>query len=261
MTRDDYRQYVPQARPARGIAFFALVLLVVAGLGHRFGPIATPEFLWLLAIVAALALVALVLAVAALRRVWREDDSGGGAAFVGLVLAMVVLAPFAAGVYGFVTYPRLYDIATSAQEPPAFRSAAQGRDPRANALGAISPEDAAAMQAAYPELVRRSYVLPVADVAQAVLRVGEARGFALVGRTDEGGSILIEFTGYSALMAFPSDVAVRLRQEGATSHVDMRSASRFGTHDQGENAARIANFLDALDYEIDVMTGLIVEEE
>ncbi|WP_024589114.1 DUF1499 domain-containing protein [Aliihoeflea sp. 2WW] len=261
MARDDYRQYAPQARPARGLAFFALVLFALAALAHRFGSVPTPEFLWVLGIVAALALIALVFAIFALRRIWIEDDAGTGAAVVGLLLASIVLAPFAVGLQGFFAHPRLTDISTDRTMPPAFAAAADGRDVRMNPIMAISPADAEAMAAAYPELVARSYALPLADVTQAVLRVATARGFVPLGRTSAADGETLEFIGYSYVLGFPSDVAIRLRAEGATTRVDMRSASRFGGHDQGENAKRIGNFLDALDYEVDVMTGVIVEEE
>jgi hypothetical protein len=261
MARDDYRQYTPQARPARGIAFFALMLFVLAGLAHRFGSIQTPEFLWVLAIVALLGTVALILAVIAMRRIWVEDDAGTGAAVTGLLLALIVLAPFAAGLQGFLAHPRLTDIATDRTSPPAFAAALEDRDARMNPIRAIAPDEAEAMAAAYPEMGARSFALPLAETTQAVLQVADARGFDLLGRTSAPGGETLEFIGYSFLLGFPSDVAIRLRAEGEATRVDMRSASRYGGHDQGENAKRIANFLDALDYEVDVMTGVIVEEE
>ncbi|MDF1601251.1 DUF1499 domain-containing protein [Mesorhizobium sp. YIM 152430] len=261
MARDDYRQYTPQARPAQGIAFFALVLFVLASLAHRFGSIPTPEFLWVLGIVAGLALVALILAVFALRRIWIEDDAGTGPAVAGLLLALIVLAPFGVGLQGFLTHPRLTDIATDRTLPPDFVAAAENRDARMNPIRTIAPDEAEAMRAAYPELVARSFALPLADMTQAVLRVADARGFDLLGRMSAPGGETLEFIGYSFLLGFPSDIAIRLRAEGETTRVDMRSASRYGGHDQGENARRIVNFLDALDYEVDVVTGVIVEEE
>lgn len=261
MARDDYRQYTPQARPARSIAFFALVLFVLAGLAHRFGSIPTPEFLWVLGIVAGLALLALVLALFALRRIWVEDDAGTGPAVAGLLLALLVLAPFGVGLQGFLAHPRLTDIATDRASPPAFVAAAENRDARMNPIRPIAPDEAEAMRAAYPELVGRSFALPTPDMTQAVLRVADERGFDLQGRTSAPDGETLEFIGYSFLLSFPSDVAIRLRAEGGTTRADMRSASRYGGHDQGENAKRILNFLDALDYEVDVMTGVIVEEE
>lgn len=43
---------------------------------------------------------------------------------------------------------------------------------------------------------------------------------------------------------------IRLTNEGDTTFVDMRSASRYLSRDLGSNAAFIINFMDALDTEI-----------
>lgn len=263
MAQYDDRGYAPQARPARGIAFFAAVLFVLSILAHRFAVIGTPEFLWVLAIIAALALLALLLAVLALRRVWIEDDAGVGSAFAGLLLASIVLVPFGLGIYGVVTRPHLSDVSTDALDPPLLAHAAAQRTGAMNPVTPTSPEEAAMIQAAYPELVTRIYDLPMTDAVQAVLRTAETYGFEMAGRrqTRTAGETTLEFTGYSLLAGFPSDVAIRLRNDGGTTRVDMRSASRYGSHDQGENARRITGFLDALDEEVAVLQGVVVEEE
>jgi hypothetical protein len=263
MARYDQRGYAPQARPARGVAFFAAVLFVLSTLAHRFAVIGTPEFLWVLVIIAALAIVSLLLAGLALRRAWVEDDAGAGVAFAGLLLAVIVLAPFALGLYGATTNPHLSDVATDGIDPPSLTQARAERTGAMNPLMQISPEQAAQIRTAYPELVARIYDLPMADMVQAVLRVAEVRGFETLGRQTTGpaGETTLEFTGYSLLAGFASDVAIRLRPDGLRTRVDMRSASRYGTHDQGENARRIVGFLDALDYEVGVLQGVIVEDE
>ena len=55
-------------------------------------------------------------------------------------------------------------------------------------------------------------------------------------------------------MGFPADVAIRLIDEDTSTYVDMRSTSRYGPHDFGDNAARIASFLAELDIEIAYLT-------
>lgn len=263
MARYDQRLHAPQARFARGVAFFAAVLFVLSTLAHRFAVIGTPDFLWVLVIVAALAILSLLLGVLALRRVWVDDDAGAGAAFAGLLLAAIVLMPFMLGLFGAVTNPHLSDVATNGADAPALTQAGAERTGAMNPVTPISQEQAAQMRAAYPELVTRVYDLPMGDMAQAVLRVAEARGFDALGRQTTGpaGETTLEFTGYSLLAGFPSDVAIRLRPDGQRTRVDMRSASRYGSHDQGENARRITGFLDALDYEVGVLQGVIVEDE
>ncbi|MCO6392143.1 DUF1499 domain-containing protein [Aliihoeflea aestuarii] len=262
MVQYDRRGYAPQAAPARGVAFFAGVLFVLSTLAHRFGAIGTPEFLWVLAITAALAILSLLLAGLALRRVWIEDDAGAGVAFAGVLLALLVLAPFGVGLYGAATNPHLSDVATDPLDPPLLTEAAARREGAMNRVTPITADQAASIRTAYPDLVSRIYDLSLADTIQAVLRVAAERGFEPVAREDAGATgTTLEFTGYSLVVGFASDIAIRLRPDGMRTRVDMRSASRYGSHDQGENARRIGNFLDALDYDVGVMQGVIVEEE
>jgi len=55
-------------------------------------------------------------------------------------------------------------------------------------------------------------------------------------------------------LGFPSDVAIRLIDEDTSTYVDMRSTSRYGPHDFGDNAARLTSFLAELDLEIAYLT-------
>jgi hypothetical protein len=262
MARYEDRQFAPQASAARSVGFFSLVLFVLSTLVHRSGAIGTPEYLWVLAIVGSLAVLSLLLAILALRRVWVEDDAGAGVAVTGLLVASIVLAPFAFALHAAMTNPWLSDVATDTANPPALAAAIAGRDDTMARIAPIGPEQAALIRSAYPELVGRIYDLPPGDLVQAVLHVAEERGFELTGREEgDATATTLEFLGYSTLARFPADISIRLRQEGQGTRVDMRSASRYGRHDLGDNARRISGFLDALDYEVGVMQGVIVEEE
>ena len=137
------------------IAFLGRILFVLSGLGHRFERIETPEFLWLLAIVAGLALLALLLS----SRV--SPVSGAGAicgfpsAFWGMVIAFVVLAPFATTLYQALMLPRIYDVSTDITDPPELFAAGQ-RTERMNPV--VNDEDSRALQSsAYPQVTGRRY--------------------------------------------------------------------------------------------------------
>lgn len=56
----------------------------------------------------------------------------------------------------------------------------------------------------------------------------------------------IDAVDRSLVMAFPSDIAIRIRPLAGETRIDLRSASRYGRHDFGDNARRIAAFADAL---------------
>ena len=59
----------------------------------------------------------------------------------------------------------------------------------------------------------------------------------------------------SFVLDLPVDVAVRITADEDSTLVDMRSASRYGRHDLGDNARRIAAFLAALDAEVAGQAG------
>ncbi|MHB2265369.1 DUF1499 domain-containing protein [Aliihoeflea sp. PC F10.4] len=262
MARYDERQFAPLAAPARGVAFFAAVLLGLAVLAHWLAAIGTPEFFWVLIIVAVLALFSLLLAGLALRRVWIEGDAGAGAAIAGVLIAGLVLAPFAFALYAAAAYPALSDVATDTADPPLFTEAGALRGDAANRVMPISPDAAAAIRSAYPELVSRIYDLPLADAVQAALRVASERGLEPISRQQMGANeTTLEFASRSLMALSPADIALRLRADNGVTRIDMRSASQYGSHDLGDNARRIAGFLDALDYEVGVMQGVIVEDE
>ena len=57
----------------------------------------------------------------------------------------------------------------------------------------------------------------------------------------------LEAVASSLIMRFPDEVVVRIVDEDGGTLVDMRSSSRWGVHDLGGNAARIAKFMRDLD--------------
>jgi len=57
----------------------------------------------------------------------------------------------------------------------------------------------------------------------------------------------IEAVARTPIMGFRDDVAVRIRGVGQGARVDVRSASRYGRHDFGTNAARVRVLLDDID--------------
>ena len=89
--------------------------------------------------------------------------------------------------------------------------------------GELSPE---AQENAEAEAAREEAAAPGAPPT-------DAASFAAVAKTP--------------LLGFEDDVVVRIRSSSEGTVVDMRSASRIGDHDLGQNARRIRRFLAALD--------------
>jgi hypothetical protein len=238
------------ARWSRRLAFFAAVLFVMSGLGHRFGRIDTVSFLWLLGIVGALGIGALCAAAYGFARLWERGEKAGRDSTAGGLLALAVLAPFILSAWRVIAYPGLTDISTDVVSPPALTIAARERTGATNPVEPMSPEAAELQLAAYPGVIGRRYEVAPDLVLGAIFSLARAWGWTVRGTPElvEGqNELTIEIVAYTFFLGFPSDVAIRLVEEDASVYVDMRSASRYGSHDLGDNARRIESFLLALD--------------
>ena len=235
---------------AARLSTFSAVLFVVAGLGHRLGLVETTGFFWVLGSVAALALAALVLATAGFFQLWTYGARGGPSAARAVIVGLLVLSPFLVSAWRVYAFPTLSDISTDVTDPPPLDAAALLRTGDMNPVAPISADNAALQADAYPDVTGRRYPLSADRVQElaAALVTGNGWTFTTPPSPPMGGSDgMIEALAKTAILAFPVDISIRVTDEGETSYVDMRSASRYGRHDLGDNAARIAGFLTALD--------------
>ena len=246
------RRVSPQAQWAKTISSFALILLVTSGVGHRYGLIDTVSLFWLLAIIAMLALLGLGLAAAGFSRLWYHGEKAGRASLGATLMSLIVLAPFALGVWFVLRYPALTDISTDLQEPPRFVLTERARDGAMNQIEPISPEMAVMQLRAYPDVNGRRFDASMDRVLSAISAVIAAEGWKprvrLPAEVD-----LVEYSFEAEaptwLVRLPSDVALRLTDEGESIFVDMRLSQRYGRHDMGDGARRIRAFMAALDAE------------
>lgn len=242
---------------SRRVALFSVVLFLTAGLGHRFGFLTTPDFFPVLGVIAAFALLALLFAIRALFLFWDHGGKGGGTLLFAILVALLVLTPFGITAYRGITLPMLNDVSTDTDDPPEFTIAAAERVDGMNRIEPFTPERRKLQQDSYPTATGRRYEAPMGQVAEVVQDVLANRGWTIVSSTDfppEATEITIEAEADSPLLGFPADVAIRLIDEDTSTYVDMRSASRYGPHDFGDNAARIAFFLADLDVEVAYLT-------
>jgi hypothetical protein len=234
---------------SRRVAVLAVFVGVIAVAAHRFGLIETAPFLWVLVVVGALPLAALLLAAAGFQRIWHFGDRGGVDLAVGLLLAVLVLAPY--GVAGWFAFsrPALADVSTDVDDPPLLTAAATFRTVDMNPLTVPTPEIRAIQLKAYPELTGRRYSISFEQTVSEVETIMEARGWKILSPLSSGNGIETTIEGLASLpmLALGYDVAVRITDEGNAIYVDMRSASRYGGRDMGVNAAYISGFLKDLD--------------
>jgi uncharacterized protein (DUF1499 family) len=241
----------PFSRPAKWsprLAWFSLVVTVIAVLLIRFSRIDYQSGFIVLGTGLAIALLAVVLSLVAFIRIWQEGRRGLGSAIKGIVLAALVLGYPAYMGLKAVTLPAINDVSTDTDDPPQFSRSRAALDAR---TGRVPPDVSPQAR----ELQRESYV----QIAPLTLDVGPEEAFGLVqkaaqnlgwqvieatapgGRTGAG---RIEAIDRTLLLKIPEDVTIRIRPRVDGTRIDIRSASRVGNHDLGTNAKRIRDFLE-----------------
>jgi uncharacterized protein (DUF1499 family) len=140
--------------------------------------------------------------------------------------------------------PYIHDITTDTQNPPAFVTVKGLRKEGDHPVEYDGPEVAAQQQKAYPDLMpltvaaEKDKVFQAAEAALREMKLEVVDANAAEGR--------IEATDTSLLFGFKDDMVVRIVSEGAGTKVDVRSKSRVGRSDVGQNAKRIRVFLAKL---------------
>jgi len=238
---------------SRRLALFAAMLFLLSGLGHRYGLIGTVPFLWLLGIVGALGIASLCAAAVGFTRLWEHGDKAGRSATAGALLALLVLSPFLLSGARAFFYPFLTDVSTDLVDPPVLAAARQERTAEMNPIALPGARELDLQIHHYSDVTGRRYDVAPDRVLTAVLAEAAARGWTIRGNPsapEAGGEITVEAVAYTVMLGFAVDVAIRLTDEGVSTYVDMRSVSRYGKHDLGDNARRIRSFLAALDLAI-----------
>ena len=241
----------PFSRPAKWspmLAWFALVVSAMAVLLIRFNRVDYPSGFVALGAGLAIALVAVGMSLIGFVRIWQEGRRGLGSAIKGLVIAALVLGYPAVMAAKAVTLPPINDVSTDTEDPPLFSRSRAALQVRSGQVPPDVPPEAREMQ-------REAYV----QIAPLTLDIGPAEAFALVQKAaanlgwqvieavPPGGRIgvgRLEAVDRTFLLKLPDDITVRVRPRADGTRIDIRSASRFGSHDLGANAARIRRFLE-----------------
>jgi len=238
------RYSVKEAREAtwaRRIALFFLQLLIVTALLHHFGTLSTPAAINLLGVSIAGMVLAIAVAIASLVRIWFGGQTGGAQAFAAIFIACLGLAVPGFYLSHAVTLPRLTSVETSPDEPLQFETLTSMRPADANSI--TVPDDAAieAQEEAYPDIAPVSLERSAAEVFSLVHEAVERLGWTVVTSEAPGetGPGRIEATERTLVMGFTDDVLVQVKGDDTHAIIDVRSASRYGLHDLGTNAARI----------------------
>jgi uncharacterized protein (DUF1499 family) len=243
----------PFSRPARWSPIVALFALAVTGLAVlliRFGRVEYPAGFAALATGLFLAVVAALLAVLGFIRIWQEGRRGLGSAVKGLALAVAILAYPGWFALQAIRLPVINDITTDTENPPAFSRSRAALDARGGRLPPdVPPEVREAQRAAYAQIAPITLDVPPEEAFDLVRRAAANRGWQVIEAVRPGGRVglgRLEAVDRTFLLRLPDDITVRIRPRADGTRIDIRSASRMGTHDFGTNAKRIRAFLDEL---------------
>jgi hypothetical protein len=236
---------------SRRVAAFALAVVAIAVALSRFAQVEPPAALSVLAAGLVLAIAALVLATFAFAIIWDDGRPGFGAAVTGVVLALLLLAGPLFFAVQAVRLPRLNDITTDTSDLPEFSRSRKALAARGFRTPEPPPQAARVrQQLAYPGIASVTVDDGPAEAFAMALKAASQRGWEIVEAIPPGGRVgsgRIDAVDRTLLMRFPDDVTVRVRPVADGTRIDVRSASRWGTHDFGTNARRVQGYLDALE--------------
>ncbi len=234
---------------SRNLAVFAaLVALIGIVLAHRgLDPTAS------LAIeggALALAGLSILSALVAMIVIWRKGYRGIGLAVAGLALSGLLLAYPAYLAVQARTAPPVADLSTDLDDPPAFMTTDKARTARRGHLP--GPMTAAAKDAEarlYPDLDTLTIDDDVDAVFAKVRRIVRRHHWEIVDEVDPSDTApgIVDAVAKTFVMGFPADVAIRVKQSGDQTLVDVRSVARGGWQEPGSNAARVQSLIDEID--------------
>jgi uncharacterized protein (DUF1499 family) len=166
------------------------------------------------------------------------------------VLLVMGIIPVVALVYGAVSgreYPMINDVSTDLVRPPALTFAASQPENESRNM-AFPLENNALIQEAYGDIELLAVMESIDETHVKALSVIEGLStWEVTSNEISQREILIEGTVTSTVFGFVDDFAIRLaKTDSGTCVVDMRSKSRLGKGDFGQNAAHIRQFMELM---------------
>ena len=227
---------------ARRMALFFVQLLILTVLLHRFGSLATPAAMNLLAVSIGGLVLAIIVAVVGLVRIWFGGQIGAAQAFAGIAIALIGLALpllLSLAVLPAAAAQRHSDDAAPADGVQAACGPCVPPMPIASSSPTSPPPKSS--EKAYPDIrpmeLERSATETFDIVHEAVKRLGWTIVLNEPPDGDQPGRI--EATDRTMIMGYTDDVLVRVTGDDAHAFIDVRSVSRYGMHDLGANAEHI----------------------
>ncbi len=247
--------YAKSALLSRRIAVFALAVALI-GVAVARGGVDPPAALAVLGGSIGLAAAAVILALLAFVIIWRTGRPGAGQAAAGLFLALLLLAYPAYLAAKAIHLPRLTDLSTDVADPPVFSASRVAQAARGGVTPHSAPASLRKAQAqAYPKILPILLDLDADEAYSAILKALSASGWRIIEQTPPGlgrmGVGHVDAIARSLILGFPCYITLRIRPLAGQTRVDIRSVSRFGPYDFGQNQRNIHVFEAALATQVD----------
>jgi uncharacterized protein (DUF1499 family) len=237
---------------ARRIALFSLAATFVAVIILGSGALDLVPALSTLISALALAVVAIVLAFAAGVAIWMEGVGGIREALTAFFVGLALIAyPVYLGLKAY-RLPAIYDVTTDPIDPPRFEAIGRLRPRDANPVTYAGLYIAELQRTAYADIKPDFTDASPLEAYNAVIKVVTKRRWKIVdarspqeGVSHEGH---VEAIARTPIIGFPiEDIVVRIRATPDGARIDVRSASRYGRHDLGANAAHVNALIEDVD--------------
>lgn len=234
------------------LALFSIPVIALAAALYRADLLSFEPAVATLAIGLGLAAIAGLVAVGACISIWESGWRGLGKAVGALFITLIILAGPAAVLERGLMLPPLTDLSTDVADPPRFRAMGFARPSAANPVLYPGETASALQRTAYPGIKPVDLDATPEEAFNAVLALVRQRKWRVLDAVPPRGGVRdgqIEAVAQTPLMGFRNDVVIRVRATGRGARIDVRSASRYGFHDLGENAWRISRLMADLSAE------------
>lgn len=229
------------------IAVFSAGALVVGLVLHRLFALPTPVALNLVKLSILGGVLALIIGGLAAVHIWRTGSAGTARVVFASLIAIGLVGWPLVHLPTMNRLPEINDVTTDLEDPPQFDSLAKKREVGANPVRYPGQAFADKQRDAYPDL-RTLWVNRSSAEAYEIARDALSRqGLQLVQAVPPGTRVdrpgQLEAVDKTTVLGFEDDVVVRVIGNAKSARIDLRSASRYGRHDLGQNATRIRRLL------------------
>ena len=228
------------------IAMFSVLLVITAALLHRLFGMPTPIAINLLSVGLAGAVLALGLGIAATAGIWRTGRAGAARVFVGVLVSLALLSIPLFVIATARDYPNINDLTTDFSNVPEFDHLAKLRGPSANSAKYPGEDFAKQQQQAYPDLQPLRINRSVKETYEIAVDAAKRQDLSIVHEqppANPGDFGLIEAVDRTLVLGLYDDIAIRVTGDEDSSRIDIRSASRYGRNDLGQNADRMRGLM------------------